>query len=115
MVIGCKIYIKEILPRTVADKDGLLKEGDEITKINGSYIDSLGLKEARKLLESCKERLDLVVKCENAAKSTKNPLLNGISPNEKNNIMKGAMNGGPPRPPLPQGTTNHFWFCACPF
>ena len=38
LVLGCKIYIKEILPRTVADKDGLLKEGDEVTKINGSFI-----------------------------------------------------------------------------
>ena len=103
LVLGCKIYIKEILPRTVADKDGLLKTGDEVTKINGSFIDSLGLKEARKLLESCKERLDLVVKRE-SAKSIKSGVLNGISsPNEKNNIMKGALNGGPPRPPLPQG------------
>ena len=121
LVLGCKIYIKEILPRTVADKDGLLKEGDEVTKINGSFIDSLGLKEARKLLESCKERLDLVVKRESASKSPiKNPLLN-LSPSEKNNIMKGALNGGqPPRPPLPQGNCKvivifvHVLVLICP-
>ena len=105
LVLGCKIYIKEILPRTVADKDGLLREGDEVTKINGSFIDSLGLKEARKLLESCKERLDLVVKREPKSSA---PVKNGILglDHQKNNIMK--LNGGPPRPPLPQGTANKF-------
>ena len=86
-----------------------------MTKINGSFIDSLeSLKEARKLLENCKERLDLVVK-RDGQKSLKSPIITSpiIGLNEaKNNIMKGALNGGtqPPRPPLPQGTKNHF-FC----
>ena len=101
----------------IADKDGLLREGDVVTKINGSFIDSLeSLKEARKLLENCKERLDLVVK-RDGQKSIKNPIITSpiIGLNEtKNNIMKGALNGGtqPPRPPLPQGTKNHlFLYC----
>ena len=86
-----------------------------MTKINGSFIDSLeSLKEARKLLENCKERLDLVVK-RDGQKSLKSPIITSpiIGLNEaKNNIMKGALNGGqPPRPPLPQGTKNHFLYC----
>jgi C-terminal processing protease CtpA/Prc len=47
VVLGCKIYIKEITGRTVADKDGSLQEGDLISKINGSSIEGLSLKEAR--------------------------------------------------------------------
>ena len=47
VVLACKIYIKEITGRTVADKDGSLQEGDLISKINGNNIDGLTLKEAR--------------------------------------------------------------------
>ena len=47
VVLGCKIYIKEITGRTVADKDGSLQEGDLVAKINGSSIEGLSLKEAR--------------------------------------------------------------------
>lgn len=47
VVLACKIYIKEITSRTVADKDGSLQEGDQISKINGTSIEGLTLKEAR--------------------------------------------------------------------
>ena len=47
VVLGCKIYIKEITGRTVADKDGSLQEGDLVAKINGSSIEGLSLKEAK--------------------------------------------------------------------
>lgn len=47
VVLGCKIYIKEITARTVADKDGSLEEGDLIATINGTNIEGLSLKEAR--------------------------------------------------------------------
>ena len=62
IVLGCKIYIKEITNRSVADKDGNLQEGDLIQKINNMSLDGLSLKEARKLLDSAKEKLDLMVK-----------------------------------------------------
>ena len=62
VVLGCKIYIKEITHRSVADKDGTLHEGDLVHKINGNLIDGLTLKEARKLLETSKDKLDVVVK-----------------------------------------------------
>ncbi len=47
VVLGCKIYIKEITSRTVADKDGSLEKGDLISFINGTNIEGLSLKEAR--------------------------------------------------------------------
>merc|ERR1719228_2170061 len=62
IVLGCKIYIKEITNRSVADKDGSLQEGDLLQKINNMSLDGLSLKEARKLLDSAKEKLDLTVK-----------------------------------------------------
>ena len=91
LVLGLKIYVKEILARTPADKDGTLKEGDEVTKINGNpLVDNLSLKDVKKILEASKERLDLVVK--------RAPVK---SEGGKNNLIR---NGGiPPRPPLPSG------------
>merc|ERR1719228_1016062 len=62
IVLGCKIYIKEINTRSVAEKDGSLQEGDLLQKINNMSLDGLSLKEARKLLDSAKEKLDLTVK-----------------------------------------------------
>ena len=104
VVLGCKIYIKEIIPKTVADKDGILKEGDELTKINGSLLDSLNLKEAKKILDGCKDKLDLTVKRSNLTtdhmKSA--PMTNGFSNESKNNLMKNGI-PVPPRPPLPSG------------
>lgn len=52
LVLGCKIYIKEIIPRTVADKEGSLQDGDQIIKINGTSIEGLTLKEARKVFQN---------------------------------------------------------------
>ena len=104
VVLGCKIYIKEIVPRTVADKDGILKEGDELTKINGSLLDSLNLKEAKKILDGCKDKLDLTVKRSNltADHMKSHPLTNGFANDQKNNLMKNGVLV-PPRPPLPPG------------
>jgi hypothetical protein len=110
VVLGCKIYIKEIISRTVADKDGILKEGDELMKINGSLIDGLNLKEAKKILDGCKEKLDLTVKrstlSDAALKSS--PLRNGfVGHDQKNNLIKNGI-PVPPRPPLPSGKSSIF-------
>ena len=110
MVLGCKIYIKEIIPKTVADKDGILKEGDELTKINGSLLDSLNLKEAKKILDGCKDKLDLTVKRSNLTtdhmKSA--PMTNGFANESKNNLMKNGI-PVPPRPPLPSGKSAMYF------
>ncbi|XP_064470378.1 tight junction protein ZO-1-like [Ornithodoros turicata] len=64
VVLGCRIYIKEINNRSIAEKDGGIQEGDVVLKINNTTIDGMTLKEARKLLESSKERLQLVLRRE---------------------------------------------------
>ena len=61
VVLGCKIYIKEITGRSVADKDGILEEGDFILKLNNTALEGLTLKEARKLIETSKDKLDLTI------------------------------------------------------
>lgn len=92
VILGCKIYIKEIIGKTVAEKDGILKEGDEVTKINGNGLENLTLKEAKKVLENSKDRLDLTVKRETGKKSNIQ-LKNGFD----------GIEPLPPRPPLPSG------------
>ena len=61
VVLGCKIYIKEITGRSVADKDGILEEGDFVLKINNTSLEGLTLKEARKIVETSKDKLDLMI------------------------------------------------------
>ncbi|XP_047738388.1 tight junction protein ZO-2 [Hyalella azteca] len=62
VVLGCRLYVKEIVRGSLAAKNGQLREGDELVKINNSNTDNLSLKEARKLLDSHKEELQLVVR-----------------------------------------------------
>ncbi|XP_071514333.1 uncharacterized protein pyd isoform X8 [Panulirus ornatus] len=62
IVLGCRIYVKEITNKASVEKEGSLKEGDIILRINSNSTDSLTLKEAKKLLDSSKERLNLVVR-----------------------------------------------------
>ena len=85
-----------------------LQEGDELMKINGSLIDGLNLKEAKKILDGCKEKLDLTVKrstlSDAALKSS--PLRNGfVGHDQKNNLIKNGI-PVPPRPPLPSGKSS---------
>jgi len=61
VVLGCRIYVKEITRRSPADKEGGLNEGDLIRSINGASLDGLSLKEARKLMDGAKDKLDLIV------------------------------------------------------
>ena len=79
-------------------------------KINGSLIDGLNLKEAKKILDGCKEKLDLTVKrstlSDAALKSS--PLRNGfVGHDQKNNLIKNGI-PVPPRPPLPSGKSYIF-------
>lgn len=62
IVLGCRIYVKEITSKVTVEKEGSLKEGDVVLRINSNSTDNLTLKEAKKLLESTKERLSLVVR-----------------------------------------------------
>lgn len=99
IVLGCKIYVKEIIAKTAADKDGILQVGDELTKINGCNVDALNLKEARKVLEASKDKVELTVR---------RPGSNvNAGDQHKNNLMRNGFGSStPPRPPLPSGLTS---------
>ncbi|GIY02777.1 tight junction protein ZO-1 [Caerostris extrusa] len=62
IVLGCRIYVKEITNQSSIEKDGTIQEGDIILKINSNSTDSMTLKEARKIIENTKEKLQLVLK-----------------------------------------------------
>lgn len=130
VVLGCKIYIKEIAGRSLADKDSNLQEGDFVHRINNISLDGMTLKEAKRLIDSTKEKLDLTVKRDpfktNNNFQPRNPSqgrVETVEPNqnlyvppptrkeEKNNIARAdqlqkeeALTNGivPPRPPLPR-------------
>lgn len=89
LVLGCKIYVKEL---TMRARDQInqggqgLCEGDVVTKINNTPVsDVMTLKEARKLVESCKERLNLVVTRELIREET---VTNGNYQNNYNSLGK---------------------------
>merc|ERR1719410_1380758 len=122
VVLGCKIYIKEITSRSVAEKEGSLQEGDLVHRINNLSLDGLSLKEARKLLDSAKDKLEMTVRRDpfrnSQPRSGQPKVENGAAePNqnlyvpppsrkeEKNNLAREARMGeedAPPRPPLPR-------------
>nr|CAD7434319.1 unnamed protein product [Timema monikensis] len=67
LVLGCKIYVREVANKALQEnKDGstVLQEGDVLLKINNHKADGMSLKEAKKLIDSSKERLNLVVRRE---------------------------------------------------
>ncbi|XP_077485428.1 tight junction protein 1-like [Amblyomma americanum] len=69
LVLGCCIFVKEVSSRSLAERDGTIQEGDVVLKINSTSVEGLSLKEARKLLETSKERLQLVLQREDVGKA----------------------------------------------
>jgi len=51
IILGCRLYVKEITNRATAEKENI-REGDILIKINTTNADNLSLKEAKKLMES---------------------------------------------------------------
>lgn len=75
MVLGCKIYVREVAANRATldggkDSGGVLQEGDILLKINNHSTEGLTLKEARKLIEASKEKLNLVVRREHRSSSS---------------------------------------------
>jgi hypothetical protein len=71
LVLGCKIYVREVASNRGTldggggkESGGLLQEGDILLKINNHTTEGLSLKEVRKLIEASKEKLNLVVRRE---------------------------------------------------
>ena len=73
-----------------------MKEGDEIMHINGTSLENMSLKEAKKVVESAKDKLDLKIK-RSIAKSS------ALATMKENNLNKVESTQPPIRPPLPSG------------
>lgn len=91
--MGCKLFIKEISSKTRDQLNAVgqsLNEGDIITKLNNSSCsDSMSLKEAKKIIDGCKEKISLVVLRE--TRNSQNPP-NFSDQNYNNNYGKYKMN-----------------------
>lgn len=73
VILGSRLYLKELTNRALIDRDGshgnspVFQEGDIVLKINSTSTDGLSLKEARKLMDNCKDKLQLTVRRDGAA------------------------------------------------
>jgi tight junction protein 3 len=95
VVLGCKYYIKEILPDSIAASEATLCEGDVVLKINDQNIENITLNEAKKLLlkpNGKENKVQLVVKRDSSSNYNKN----STEPTKDSN------ENPPPPPPPPQ-------------
>ena len=76
-----------------------MKEGDEIVHINGTSLENMSLKEAKKVVESAKDKLDLKIKRSILPKLSSA----GILATKETNLNKMESTQPPIRPPLPSG------------
>lgn len=69
IVLGCKLFIKEISSKArdqLSMTNQLLAEGDFITKINNTNCnDLMSLKEAKKIIDGCKDKLNIYIARDN--------------------------------------------------
>ncbi|KAK2580177.1 hypothetical protein KPH14_012445 [Odynerus spinipes] len=56
IILGCRLYVREVTRENTG-----VKPGDVLTRISGVAADNMSLKEARKLMDQCKDRLSIVV------------------------------------------------------
>ncbi|XP_015112181.1 tight junction protein ZO-1 isoform X1 [Diachasma alloeum] len=56
IVLGCRLYVREVTREGTG-----AKPGDIVTRIGGVAADNMSLKEARKMMDQCKDRLSIVV------------------------------------------------------
>ncbi|XP_066585320.1 tight junction protein ZO-3 [Prorops nasuta] len=56
IVLACRLYVKEVTRENIG-----VKTGDVLTRIGGVAADNMSLKEAKKLIEQCKDRLSIVI------------------------------------------------------
>lgn len=65
IILGCKLFVKEISSKAreqLLSTNQLLVEGDFITKINNTNCnDVMSLKEAKKIIDSCKDKLNMTI------------------------------------------------------
>ncbi|CAG5114445.1 unnamed protein product, partial [Candidula unifasciata] len=61
IVLGCKLFIKEIVQQSLASQESALKKGQIVLKINNTPVENLSLAEAKKLIDKTRDKLQLVV------------------------------------------------------
>lgn len=65
IVLGCKLFVKEISSKAreqLSNTNQILAEGDFITKINNTNCnDMMSLKEAKKIIDSTKDKLHITI------------------------------------------------------
>ena len=81
IVLGCKFYIKEIVPNSLAANEASLRKGDILVKLNDLNSEQLSLLEATKMLHKTKEsKLNLVVRRNSLASSDSDDLSDDMQP-----------------------------------
>lgn len=107
--MGSRLYLKELTNRALIERDGIsgssvFQEGDIVLKINSTPTEGLSLKDAKKLMENCKDKLQLTVRrATDIVTSTGNSSTTqaaGSHHHQQQSSLIGAV-GGPPPPPLP--------------
>lgn len=61
IVLGCRLYVKEVTRENIA-----VKPGDVLTRIGSVATDNMSLKEAKKLMDQCKDKLSIVITRDNS-------------------------------------------------
>ncbi|KAF7997147.1 hypothetical protein HCN44_005424 [Aphidius gifuensis] len=56
IILGCRLFVKEVTREGTG-----AKPGDIVTCIGGIAVDNMSVKEARKMMDQCKDRLSIVV------------------------------------------------------
>lgn len=115
IVLGCRLFVKEISSKArdqLVANGYTLQEGDIVTRIhNTNTNDSMGLKDARKIIEGCKERLNMVVLRDGNANTVH---INNTSNNTNNNSGSSYSHTSPvpncdnPEEPYYNGNTSGY-------
>ncbi|BFZ25795.1 hypothetical protein BsWGS_28834 [Bradybaena similaris] len=79
IVLGCKLFIKEIVQQSLASRESSLKEGHIVLKINNTPVENLSLMEAKKLIDKCRDKLQLIVKKERCYPSSSVAALSSVA------------------------------------
>ncbi len=83
IIVGCKYYIKEILPNSLAANEANIKLGDALLKLNDFDVEQISLHEANRILTKSKEnKLHLVVKRNSVSSFDDEELINELPTNQ---------------------------------
>ncbi|XP_037545359.1 tight junction protein ZO-1 isoform X2 [Nematolebias whitei] len=82
--LASHIFVKDISPESLAARDGNIREGDVVLKINGTVTENLSLVDAKKLIERSKGKLKMVVQRDERATLLNIPDLDDSIPSGNN-------------------------------